>query len=124
MHCYSWSKTRLIFVSYRPAKSFLRKCCYFSHSYCPLTGGHGWGHLLLRRTSSSVLGKFCLEKNGTDIPIFYRRIVIIGEQVSINIPLAFCHPLYVMIYMRDEDRELEKNLKYLYHSSCNSTFFP
>ena len=36
---------------------------------------------------------------------FYRRLVIIGEQASSNSLLFFCHPMYIMTYMRDGEDE-------------------
>ena len=42
---------------------------------------------------------------GTDMSVFYRRLVIIGEQASSNSLLFFCHPMYIMTYMRDGEDE-------------------
>ena len=36
---------------------------------------------------------------------FYRRLVIIGEHASSNSLLFFCHPMYIMTYMRDGQDE-------------------
>ena len=37
--------------------------------------------------------------------VFYWRLVIIGEQASSNRLLFFCHPMYIMTYMRDGEDE-------------------
>ena len=42
---------------------------------------------------------------GTDMSVFYRRLVIIGEQASSNSLLFFCRPMYIMTYMRDGEDE-------------------
>ena len=42
---------------------------------------------------------------GTDMSVFYRRLVIIGEQASSNSLSFFCHPMYIMTYMRDGEDE-------------------
>ena len=41
----------------------------------------------------------------TDMSVFYRRLVIIGEQASSNSLLFFCHPMYIMTNMRDGEDE-------------------